>query len=190
MKQSEYDEAVAIYEANDGIIAHGGSEESLRNSLHVADAARRQGKFKLAETILKHTSTYHGSGTEFIRNALSEIQRRCSRQDATGVVLEVVPFPPGSTGPTQEQQDLDAAMAKAPSLLVKGVNFGKAWAWNAFNGFPRSSEALIKKRLAICQACPSFEDEHCKLCGCRCELKNHLMNKLAMKTAECPLKKW
>ncbi|WP_373651977.1 DUF6171 family protein [Schlesneria sp. DSM 10557] len=97
-----------------------------------------------------------------------------------------------STGATipADQRDLDAAMSKAPSLLIKGVNFGRAWAWNAFHGFARSSEALIKKRLAVCQACPSFEDSHCKLCGCRCELKNHLMNKLAMKTAECPLKKW
>ncbi|WP_373650578.1 hypothetical protein [Schlesneria sp. DSM 10557] len=86
--------------------------------------------------------------------------------------------------------DLDAAMAKAPSLLIKTWNFGRAMAWNAFHGFPRSGEALIKRRLTICQSCEHLRESHCQLCGCACVEANRLMNKLAHAGSACPIGKW
>lgn len=89
-----------------------------------------------------------------------------------------------------QSQDLSAAMLKAPNFFVKGWNFGKHMAWAAWNGFPQASKETIKQRLSICEACEHREDEHCKLCGCKCELKNHLMNKLAHAGTTCPIGKW
>ncbi|WP_373651623.1 hypothetical protein [Schlesneria sp. DSM 10557] len=86
--------------------------------------------------------------------------------------------------------DLDAAMLKAPNFFVKGWNFGKHMAWAAWHRFPQADEKTIQQRLSICEACEHRENEHCKLCGCKCELKNHLMNKLAHAGSVCPIGKW
>lgn len=164
---------------------------SLREGMQVADCCRRESRFDLAGEVLDMIESFPLSLTDStIRTATTEIRRRCSRKDTSGAVIEVVPLPPGSTGQSPEQRDLDAAMLKAPNFFVKGWNFGKHMAWAAWHRFPQADEKTIKQRLSICEDCEHRENEHCKLCGCKCELRNHLMNKLAHAGSECPVGKW
>jgi hypothetical protein len=51
---------------------------------------------------------------------------------------------------------------------------------------PRSDQALIEQRLAICNVCPAFKKntQRCKYCGCFMQLKSTLQQ------AKCPVGKW
>ena len=51
---------------------------------------------------------------------------------------------------------------------------------------PRSDQALIEQRLAICNVCPAFKKntQRCSKCGCFMQLKSTL------KQAKCPIGKW
>ena len=75
-------------------------------------------------------------------------------------------------------------------LIIRGLNFASAMLRWASSGMPRRTQAEIDERLAICQACPNFVDNHCRVCGCACVETNQLINKLALATEECPLGKW
>jgi hypothetical protein len=77
-----------------------------------------------------------------------------------------------------------------PPLLIRGLNFAGAISRYTKNGFRRRSQQEIEERLAICQACPQFIDNHCRICGCPCIETNQLMNKLALASEACPLGKW
>ena len=48
----------------------------------------------------------------------------------------------------------------------------------------------IDERLAICQECPEFVDDACRICGCPCLSENRILNKLTLKSEKCPLGKW
>jgi hypothetical protein len=77
-----------------------------------------------------------------------------------------------------------------PALIVRGWNFTAAMARWTLAGMPRRTQAEIDKRLAICQACPFLENQHCSQCGCMCVEQNRLINKLALATEKCPQGKW
>ena len=77
-----------------------------------------------------------------------------------------------------------------PPLIIRGLNFANAIAKHTANGFKRRSQVEINDRLAICQACPQFADNHCRVCGCPCVEANQLLNKLALASETCPLGKW
>jgi len=79
---------------------------------------------------------------------------------------------------------------KSPSWIIRGVNFAGAMSAHAADGFRRCSQEQIDARLAICQACPQLVNNHCSLCGCACVAENQLVNKLALKSSECPIAKW
>lgn len=48
----------------------------------------------------------------------------------------------------------------------------------------------VDSRLAICKGCKHFKDETCLLCGCTVVREANFNNKLAHKTASCPINKW
>ena len=75
-------------------------------------------------------------------------------------------------------------------LLIRGWNFAAAMARWTLAGMPRRTQAEIEERLAICQACPSLQNNHCIKCGCACVEQNRLVNKLALATEKCPEGKW
>ena len=77
-----------------------------------------------------------------------------------------------------------------PPIMIRGINFATAIIRWASTGMPRRSQSEINDRLAICQACPHFIDNHCRVCGCPCVETNQLINKLALATEACPLGKW
>lgn len=82
------------------------------------------------------------------------------------------------------------AIQEAPSILIRGWNFAAAMARWTLAGMPRRTQAEIDERLAICQACPFLENDHCNKCGCACVEQNRLINKLALATETCPDGKW
>ncbi len=91
----------------------------------------------------------------------------------------------------QEPQPLPPAPAEVPpSLLIRGWNFTAAMTRWTLAGMPRRTQAEIDERLAICQACPFLQNNHCTKCGCACVEQNRLINKLALATERCPEGKW
>ncbi len=77
-----------------------------------------------------------------------------------------------------------------PSLMIRGWNFAAAMARWALAGMPRRTQEQIDVRLAICQACPALQNDHCTKCGCACVENNRLINKLSLSTEKCPDGKW
>lgn len=77
-----------------------------------------------------------------------------------------------------------------PSILIRGWNFTAAMTRWTLAGLPRRTQAEIDERLAICQACPFLQNNHCTKCGCACVEQNRLINKLALATEKCPVGKW
>ena len=48
----------------------------------------------------------------------------------------------------------------------------------------------VDARLAICKSCQHFKNETCLLCGCTVVREANFNNKLAHKSASCPINKW
>jgi hypothetical protein len=94
------------------------------------------------------------------------------------------PYKCGKPGcPTCSQQ---------PSFVVKVWDFRKARArWKAA-GKPKRSPERIAELFAICESCPMFNGNGCRLCGCRLKSKGAFLNKLAWSTESCPAEppKW
>lgn len=77
-----------------------------------------------------------------------------------------------------------------PSLIIRGWNFAAAMARWTLAGMPRRTQEEIDERLAICQACPALQNDHCTKCGCACVENIRLINKLSLATEKCPDGKW
>lgn len=73
-----------------------------------------------------------------------------------------------------------------PSLLARAGTFLKAAARHIVKGSPQCTEEQIAARLAICEACPLFDNNHCTACGCACNSKKKFLNKLAWADQSCP----
>lgn len=52
------------------------------------------------------------------------------------------------------------------------------------------SKEQIDERLEICSNCEHYRDNSCLLCGCVVVREHNFNNKLAHKTASCPINKW
>jgi|GEM_PF-4764681 len=76
------------------------------------------------------------------------------------------------------------------SVMILGWNFATAMTKWALAAFPCRSQEEITARFAICQSCEHFQNQQCMQCGCLCNEKNHLMNKLTLATETCPVGKW
>jgi hypothetical protein len=83
-----------------------------------------------------------------------------------------------------------SSVSQEPPLLIRGWNFAAALARWTLAGLPRRTQVEIEARLAICQACEFLKNNHCGKCGCACNEKNRLINKLALATERCPIGKW
>lgn len=83
-----------------------------------------------------------------------------------------------------------SAPPEIPSIIIRGWNFATAITKWTLAGMPRRTQAEIDARLAICQACPFLQNDHCTQCGCACVEENRLINKLALATETCPHGKW
>jgi len=153
-------------------------------------------------------------GTNPCENSIESLSRAldfaecCStaeRYDLAAELVDIVDsFPMGShveiaprvrfqRGRIASQDSLKASKSteqSAPPLIIRGLNFASAMLRWASSGMPRRTQSEIDERLAICQGCPHFADNHCRVCGCACVETNQLINKLALATEECPLGKW
>lgn len=72
------------------------------------------------------------------------------------------------------------------------INFIKALTWHIYAGFPKSSQAEINRRFAICNSCELFDKKNsqCLECGCNINNKKMFLNKLAWADQKCPMDKW
>lgn len=77
----------------------------------------------------------------------------------------------------------------APLLEYSAANIQKFVAENvASTGL--CTEEEIQARHSICESCEFFKDNSCTKCGCLLSRDRIYMNKLAFKTASCPIDKW
>lgn len=80
----------------------------------------------------------------------------------------------------------DGSPKPLPSLLERAGTFLKAAAGHIAKGSPQCTEEQIAARLAICEVCPLFDQQHCTACGCACNSKKTFLNKLAWADQSCP----
>ncbi|WP_397570669.1 hypothetical protein [Schlesneria sp. T3-172] len=85
---------------------------------------------------------------------------------------------------------VEVPKSESPSLVIRTWNFGSALIRWGGAGFPTRSKREISKLLKICQSCEHLKENVCTKCGCQCNEKEQVMNKLALKTEHCPEKKW
>lgn len=78
----------------------------------------------------------------------------------------------------------------APTLLDKATSYGAALAKWAAAGGPMRSKPEIERIHDICGGCEQFDGVACRLCGCNCNTRESVLNKIAMATENCPAKKW
>lgn len=76
--------------------------------------------------------------------------------------------------------------------LKRLCKFLSQWVQHIFKGSPKASQKLIDERFAICDKCAwmNKKDSVCKICDCNINQERILLNKLAWKDQQCPLKKW
>ena len=77
----------------------------------------------------------------------------------------------------------------APSFEYSAANVQKFAASN----IPTTglcTEEEIQARHSICELCEFFQNNSCTKCGCLLSRDRVYMNKLAFKTASCPINKW
>lgn len=86
-----------------------------------------------------------------------------------------------------------ATCRSKPTMLTQAVNYTKAVVQHIATGAKTCTDEEVAARLVICQACESYatEKQYCRLCGCSCNVgKSPFLNKLRMKSQECPKGKW
>ncbi len=75
-------------------------------------------------------------------------------------------------------------------MISKIFNFAKALYFHIGAGLPKSTQAEINDRYAVCESCDMFYNNQCLECGCNIQTKRKFLNKLAWKDQKCPLGKW
>lgn len=81
--------------------------------------------------------------------------------------------------------DMDMASFAEQELIRKSIE-----ADNEDNKENLCSENEINARLAICNTCEHYKENSCMLCGCRVVREANYQNKLAHRSASCPINKW
>ena len=162
----------------------------------------------IVEAVLAIRGTNPCENTAESLSRAVEFAECCSlsgRHDLASELLDIVEsFPLGRTGQLAQRlrmqreriashnstKPLQSTDKPVTPLIIRGLNFASAMLRWTSSGMPRRTQAEIDERLAICQGCPHFVDNHCRVCGCPCVETNQLVNKLALATEACPLEKW
>ena len=79
---------------------------------------------------------------------------------------------------------------QGPGLLTKVANFTKSTVAHIAAGAPRTSDAEIERRFAICQGCEFYDGKACTRCGCPVVRESRFVSKLAWAGEKCPVGKW
>lgn len=149
---------------------------SILDALIIADCCRQEGRIDLAVAILDEIDGLQFEFDKGVREQLTNQRMKLAQTDSTPLIV------------------FDAAhqteVLNTPPLIVRGLNFAAAITRWISSGLKLRSRQEIDERLAICQACPQFVDDHCRVCGCPCVESNQLRNKLALASETCPLGKW
>jgi uncharacterized protein (DUF885 family) len=167
---------VRIAESVRGTGAVLSSLSSIREALQLVDCCRQEERYDLAAELLDEIDALPLSKND-------EVQLQTERQRLKVVQMETTPL-------IVFEASVGAKESDTPTLMIRGINFATALIRWASSGMQRRSQQEIEERLAICQACPQFIDNHCRVCGCPCIETNQLMNKLALASEACPLGKW
>ena len=69
-------------------------------------------------------------------------------------------------------------------------NFSKALVQWTAAGMPVRTQEQVTEIYKICSACEFLKNNVCQKCGCQCDAKNILLNKLTIATEKCPVGKW
>jgi len=149
--------------------------ESITNAIDVVDCCRENKLFDVASELVVLAKTFPITKSEPLK---SRIKQQC----------ELISKKDHSRLPSNDSFKPN----EPPPIWIRGMNFAKAMArWGA-SGCKMVTTKEIGKRLAICQSCDLLVNNICTHaeCGCNCNDKNHVMNKLALESEKCPLKKW
>ncbi len=144
--------------------------ESLLRAVEFAECCSLSGRHDLAEELLEIVDSFPLSRTGQIAQRLLMQRELIASHDS--------------------MKPLQSTDNSVPPIIIRGLNFASAMLRWTSSGMPRRTQAEIDERLTICQACPHFADNHCRVCGCPCVETNQLVNKLALATEACPLGKW
>lgn len=93
-------------------------------------------------------------------------------------------------------RDLTLLRVKCPgkgelSAAGKLKNYARAVTRHILTGCETRTDEEVSKLLNVCRACEFYEDETCRICGCRINSNpSAFTNKLRMKTQKCPKGKW
>ena len=73
-----------------------------------------------------------------------------------------------------------------PPLLVQAANYAASTIAHVAAGMPKADDDEVRRRLAICEACESYDaaKKRCTACGCPVRRKSKRAD------SECPLHKW
>lgn len=157
-----------------GTSAVDGSYQRLTEAIEVADCCRQKERFDLATELLDLIESCEiGRKPPFVE-LVHEQRIKVAKKDRSGNPQQIPAEPPRTPLPP----DL-------PPLIVEGFNLaGSLFRWVAA-GFPVSTKEEIKRRGAICRACPNFVNERCRLCGC-CSSDEVFYSKLVLGSEVCP----
>ncbi len=78
------------------------------------------------------------------------------------------------------------------AIIAKWSKYYKAVRiWQKYGGLRRSQSQINHIYYNHCKPCEHFNDDTCELCGCNVNTNTFgALNKIAMATEECPIKKW
>lgn len=81
----------------------------------------------------------------------------------------------------------------SPSLGSKVMRYATAAAGHILSGGETRNDVEVQERFQLCQDCEYFNSAQsvCDVCGCKVnQNKNAFLNKLRMKSQQCPKGKW
>jgi hypothetical protein len=71
---------------------------------------------------------------------------------------------------------------------IQATQFAAALSLHVAGGMKTVSEEVYRRRLAVCEVCEFFRDNHCLQCGCR--MAGDVVAKARWTNEQCPLGKW
>lgn len=92
-----------------------------------------------------------------------------------------------------EALDPKTGAGQPPGLVRQAVHYTIALGKWVIHGMPTRPIAEIERILAVCQACDRYNSatQRCRYCGCKAnDAGQAWVNKIAMATEKCPLRKW
>lgn len=74
--------------------------------------------------------------------------------------------------------------------IEKAKKYIKSQITNISNCLQIVTDEVYENRLKTCQSCEHFENNHCKLCGCKLAGESGFTSKLKLPHEMCPIGKW